>query len=648
MIFGTRVEPLAEPSHTIAQRIDEAAGRDFVGRGQELEFLHRTICTPEHPFLVVFVHGPGGIGKSRLLTMALSRVVEEARALLLDGREIEPTPEGFLEAMARALGASDLDPDIPRVVALVRADPRPVVLALDAYERLGLLDTWLRQSLLPALPDSVVTILAGRDAPGTAWLASPGWARLVHDMPLSPLDQADSITMLRGRGLSELQAARVNRFARGHPLALELAASAIAADPDLDLEFGPLPHVIGGLLDALLDGLLAPLLETLEAASTSRRVTEPILRSLLGRPSVREEFDELRRLPFVERTPEGLVVHDVVRETIARDLAERDPEANARYRRRAWSYFEARARRPVPERLWEITADLIYLIQNPVLRAACFPAGAGEDSVERAEPRDGAAIRAIAAAHESDGAAALLASWWEHQPETFSVARRPEGVGAILHLAEFDAIEPAMIDIDPVARAWRAHMAETPPRTGDRVLVMRRWLGRDTGEMLSPAVGACWLDVKRVYMQLRPRLSRLYSVMADPQALAPIFTPLGFAPIGAPIDVGGAFHQPVWLDFGEGSVNGWLRRLVGEEIDAQEAALPMPVVAVGETGLSAREIEVLQLLAEGLSNRTIGERLVISEKTVGRHVSNLFCKLGVHNRAQATRIATERGITAPL
>jgi DNA-binding CsgD family transcriptional regulator len=164
---------------------------------------------------------------------------------------------------------------------------------------------------------------------------------------------------------------------------------------------------------------------------------------------------------------------------------------------------------------------------------------------------------------------------------------------------------------------------------------MRRWLGRETGEMLSPAVGACWLDVKRVYMELRPRLSRLYSVMADPEALAPIFVPLGFAPVGEPVDVGGALHQPVWLDFGEGSVDGWLQRLVGAEIDAQEAALAPPAADAAATGLTPREIEVLGLIGEGLSNRGIAARLVISEKTAGHHVSNIFCKLGVHNRAQA-------------
>ncbi len=640
---------MATAPRTISEMVTEAAGRDFVGRACELETLVGAVRAPRPPFLVASIHGPGGIGKSRLLRMALSIVVGDARTILLDSGEIEPTPDGFLRAMATALGSADPHPDANQVVALVGAGGGRTVLALDTYERFGLLDTWLRQSFLPRLPDSVLTILASRDEPAAAWLTTPGWAGLIRGVRLGALDQSDSIAMLRLRGLSELQAAKVNRFARGYPLALELAAAALRSEPDLEIDLGPPPAVIGQLVDALVTGLPGGLLETLEAASTSRRVTEPILRSLLARPSVRDEFDGLRRLPFVERSPEGLVIHDVVREAIARELGERDPEAHARYRRRAWSYFEARARTPAPERLWEITADLIYLIQNPVLRTACFPVGAGEDTVEPAVAADGPAIREIAAAHESTGAAALLGQWWERRPATFSVARRPDGaVAAILQLAQFESIDPATFDLDPVARAWRAHLAAVPPRPGDRVLTMRRWLGRESGEMLSPAVGACWLDVKRVYMELRPHLSRLYSVMADPQALAPIFTPLGFAPVGDPVVVGGALHQPVWLDFGEGSVDGWLRRLVGAEIDAQEAALAPRGDLAADTGLTAREIEVLRLVAAGLTNRTIGERLVISEKTVGRHVSNLFCKLGVHNRAQATRIATERGIARGL
>lgn len=61
-------------------------------------------------------------------------------------------------------------------------------------------------------------------------------------------------------------------------------------------------------------------------------------------------------------------------------------------------------------------------------------------------------------------------------------------------------------------------------------------------------------------------------------------------------------------------------------------------------GLTAREIEVLELVATGKTNRAIAEELFISEKTVARHVSNIFNKLGVSSRAAATAFAYEEGI----
>ena len=73
-------------------------------------------------------------------------------------------------------------------------------------------------------------------------------------------------------------------------------------------------------------------------------------------------------------------------------------------------------------------------------------------------------------------------------------------------------------------------------------------------------------------------------------------------------------------------------------------ALPAPE---GREGLTAREIEVLALIVQGESNKGIAERLVISEKTAIRHVSNIFRKLGVHTRAEATRVAFERDLLPP-
>ena len=65
-------------------------------------------------------------------------------------------------------------------------------------------------------------------------------------------------------------------------------------------------------------------------------------------------------------------------------------------------------------------------------------------------------------------------------------------------------------------------------------------------------------------------------------------------------------------------------------------------------GLTAREVEVLRLVTEGVSNRGIGQRLYITEATAARHVSNIFAKLGAHTRADATRIAVRRGLLEPL
>ena len=64
----------------------------------------------------------------------------------------------------------------------------------------------------------------------------------------------------------------------------------------------------------------------------------------------------------------------------------------------------------------------------------------------------------------------------------------------------------------------------------------------------------------------------------------------------------------------------------------------------GPRGLSAREVEVLRMLAAGVTNRTIAAELGISERTVDRHVSNIFTKLDVSSRSAATAYAYEHGL----
>jgi DNA-binding NarL/FixJ family response regulator len=66
--------------------------------------------------------------------------------------------------------------------------------------------------------------------------------------------------------------------------------------------------------------------------------------------------------------------------------------------------------------------------------------------------------------------------------------------------------------------------------------------------------------------------------------------------------------------------------------------------ACGETGLTARELEVLEMVARGLPNRAVAEELFLSDQTVKRHLRKVYRKLGVANRTEAARTAYRLGL----
>jgi DNA-binding CsgD family transcriptional regulator len=147
-----------------------------------------------------------------------------------------------------------------------------------------------------------------------------------------------------------------------------------------------------------------------------------------------------------------------------------------------------------------------------------------------------------------------------------------------------------------------------------------------TGELTEAlAMSAWWLDEVHATIELRERAYKLFQEEGDVRGAARVATWLAWDYL--------AFR-------GEPAVaNGWLQRahrlLDGVEpvLRARLARDPRP-----------REVEVLQLVAEGLSNPAIADQLVLSEHTVHRHVANILRKLGVNSRAAAAAWAAQQGL----
>src|SRR5689334_5406909 len=238
------------------ERLSALRDRYFVGRSTELELFRGCLDQDgaERPLALLFVHGPGGVGKSVLLReFARLAGARGASVVALDGRDLEPSPAGFLSALR---GALELPPDASPLAALADADRS--VLLVDTYEQLRPLDGWLREQLLPELPERALVVLAGRSPPSSAWRADPAWSELARIVPLRNLAPPDSRGYLAARGVPDAQHAAVLEFTHGHPLALSLLADLLIHDRGGPFRPEDAPDVVRALLERFVDRAPSP------------------------------------------------------------------------------------------------------------------------------------------------------------------------------------------------------------------------------------------------------------------------------------------------------------------------------------------------------------------------------------------------------
>jgi Novel STAND NTPase 1 len=630
--------------HTLQSTLDERADA-LIGRERErtalLELIERS-----RP-LVALVHGIAGVGKSTLLQAAsVDARARHARVVVLDGRAFEPTERGFLTSLGSALGTPLAT--VADATGALAGDAR-VLLMIDTHEQLRLLDAWLRQAFVPALPQNARLLLAGRDTP-SAWQRDLG--DLLRTIRLENLDDDASRSLLRRAGVDDAVARRVARVARGHPLSLQLAAGALAERPGLPAEDAVLGPMVEELARLYIDGLDPMTRRALDAAAVVRRTTLTLLEAMIPGQDPAELFAALRALPFVELGAEGLVVHDTVRAAASALLRAADPVRHRAYRRAAWTRLRSELRYAGRSDLWRYTADLLYLVENPIVRDAFFPSGSEELTIEPAGAPDHAAITAISAAQQGPEATALVEAWLHLAPDTFRVVRDAAGVvQGFSSLCQPQEVSRSLLRSDPLTAAWMEHLRRDPVPSRQRVLFTRHSLA--SGD---PATAMLWLDVKRAYLELRPHLRRLYAPFPDLDHALTVLTPLGFAALpGAPVQIGQDVYWTLVNDFGPGSIDGWLSEVVGRELAAEEPTVLDPearrlVLDGRAVDLSRLELDVLRHLQGRQGIAVTREELLrevwghdwtgASSNVVEAVVSGLRKKMG--DRAAA--LETVRGV----
>jgi hypothetical protein len=525
-------------------------GVTLKGRERELASLQRVLGV-DGP-RVAFVYGVAGIGKSALLN-AFADVLRESgtQVWCIDCAGIDPTESSFREA----LDAAGWQPGSAGVVLV------------DTYEVFRIADPWLRHELLPSLSADVRFVIAGRDPPMLEWSTERGRLGGLEILPLVGLADEAAKAFLADANVAEDHTNMICRIARGHPLSLRLAAEADVAHMPID-DVGP--RVVAALATAFRAGLDDEGRQLLDAASVPRRVTRGVLQAMTSYDAD-DAIERLRAHSFIDETSEGLRLHDAVQAAVSARLRALEPERFRELRSAAWHHLQNETRRVGATDLRRFTADLLFLIDNPFVREAMFPATAHAFSVERSREEDADALRALWHEFDTPEGASVLDSWLRLCPAAVrSVRDRTGAVVGCSFVAEWRDIPLSLERADPVVAAWSRHAATAPLPPGQRTLTHRRWLAAGTGEGPSGVQAAALLDVKRDYFRLRPRLGRLYLSVRDPRPFLQALHTLGFRPFPEPVEVGGEpFHLAV-LDFGPDSVDGWLNRIAAAELGESE------------------------------------------------------------------------------
>ncbi len=507
----------------IGDRLQVARHDRFVGRDTEKAFFRAAVTAAEPPFFVLYVFGPGGVGKTSLLhEFALLTEAAQAQSIYIDARNVEPSPDSFIAALASALG---LTPPANPLDTLLARSQRTVIM-IDTSEALALLEIWLRDTFLPQLPANILIVFAGRNPPAATWRADPGWQSLLQLLPLRNLTPEESRAYLELRTIATIAHTRIAEFTHGHPLAISLVADVLEQRPTLLFEPDTAPDVVQALLEQFVqDTPTADHRLALEACALVRYMTEGLLAQMVNMPDAHSLFDWLRRFSFIDSGRLGLFPHDLVREALAADLRWRYPDRYIDLHARARTYYIERLYQTSGANQRRILTDFIFLHRdNAVVRPIYAWQDNGDIWTDKLQVADISILLEIVRQHEGEVFAQLAAAWFERQPQATLVMRdrQRQPLGLLTSLALHEASRD-QIAADPATRAaWAYLQRYAPIRAGEIVTYFRFWLDKNAYQAVSPMQSRIFINCVQHYLTT-PNLAYTLFACAEPDFWAGVF-----------------------------------------------------------------------------------------------------------------------------
>jgi AAA ATPase domain len=622
---------------SLADRLNAARHRQFVGRSAELALFQNALASVESPFHILYVYGPGGVGKTALLReFAFASRQTHFPVYSVDARNFEATPEAFLGALRAVLG---IDPSAS-AFDFLRSQPRRAALLIDTYETLASQDTWVREVFLPGLPENALVVIAGREPPAPAWQSDPGWQTLIRTIPLRNLSPEESRSYLERRAISQEQFHSILAFTHGHALALSLVADVLAQRREARFEPQAAPDVIQVLLEQFVQKVPGPAHRAaLEACAMVRVTTEGLLNHMLaphGASPVRagsgsadgihELFEWLRSLSFIESGRQGLFPHDLAREALVADVRWRNPEWYKELHHRARDYYAALIQSsPAPEQ-HRVLVDYVFLHRdNPVVRSMMEWQTGGLILPDPMRDEDREILAAMVARHEGPESAKFAQAWFARQPDGVTVYRddssKPLGFLAMVALQRAG---PEDRRSDPATRvAWDYLQRRAPLRPGEIAAHYRFWMARDTYQDVSSVQTSIFLTTVR-YQLTTPGLAYHFLPCANPDLWAGV---LGYANLmrltEADYEIDEKRYGVYAHDWRAEPPLAWLAMLAEREVTSTPSTPPppsVPLIVLSESEFAEAVQQALRGLARQgglrgnalLRSRLIADRVATS------------------------------------